>query len=93
MEISGKELDYQMYCHGCSVSGRSESKDEFETGYANGQFHFHTDKALLLDLLETYKVNIQFLAQEWLASNTRASAWGETPLEAACRLILILSRK
>jgi hypothetical protein len=43
-------------------------------------------------MLETYKINVQFLADEWLASNTKASAWGETPLVAACRLVLILNQ-
>ena len=89
-DLIGEELDYQMYCHACKATGQSASRATFDTGYGKGQFHFHQDKTLLLDLLETYRVNVQFLAEEWLASNERASAWGETPLIAACRLVLKL---
>lgn len=88
--LSGEELDYQMYCHACKVTGKAASRAEFEAGYSKGQFQFQTDKALLLDLLETYRINVQYLAEEWLASNERTSAWGATPLEAACRLVLQL---
>lgn len=89
-DLTGEELDYQMYCHACKVTGKTPSKSEFEAGYSKGQFHFQTDKTLLLDLLETYRINVQYLAEEWLASNARSSAWGATPLEAACRLVLQL---
>jgi hypothetical protein len=91
-EFSGQDLDYQMYLHACKVSGKSPQDDEFDKAYSQGQFHFHQDKALLLDLVETYKINTQYLAQEWLASTARASAWGETPLIAVCRLVLALNR-
>lgn len=91
VEITGEELDYQMYCHACKVTGQTASRSAFDTGYRQGQFHFQEDKTLLLDLLETYRVNVQFLAQEWLASNDRGSAWGESPLVAVCRLILKLN--
>ncbi len=91
-EVKGESLDYEMYQYACRVSGKPPSKAEFEQGYQQGQFQFQRDKQLLLDMLETYKVNVQFLANEWLASNTKASAWGETPLVAVCRLILILNR-
>lgn len=90
-EINGEALDYQMYCHACKATGQTPSQHAFNTGYAQGQFHFQQDKALLLDLLETYKINVQYLAEEWLASCSNASAWGETPLIAACRLILKLA--
>ena len=90
-ELSGEALDYQMYCHACGVTGQTPSKQAFDAGYGQGQFRFQMDKTLLIDLLETYKINVQYLAQEWLASNDRASAWGETPLVAACRLILKLN--
>ena len=89
-EMNGETLDYAMYCHACKVTGQTPSKPAFDAGYAKGQFHFQTDKSLLLDLLETYRINVQFLAEEWLASNERNSAWGETPLQAACRLVLQL---
>ena len=89
-DLTGEELDYQMYCHACKRAGQTASRSGFEAGYAKGQFQFQRDKTLLLDLLETYRVNVQYLADEWLASNDRASAWGETPLIAACRLILKL---
>ena len=90
-ELRDQALDYEMYCHACKVSGKEPSKPEFEQGYSSGKFHFHQDKALLIDLVETYKINVQFLAQEWLASTTKASCWGETPLIAVCRLVLIIS--
>ncbi|RLP55990.1 MAG: hypothetical protein D6160_00870 [Ketobacter sp.] len=91
-EVEGQNLDYEMYQYACKVSGKSPSQTEFEQGYQQGQFQFQKDKQLLLDLLETYKINVQFLAEEWLASNTKASAWGDTPLVAVCRLVLILNR-
>lgn len=81
-----------MYQHACKVSGKTPSQNEFELGYTEGKFHFHQDKALLLDLIETYKINTQYLAQEWLASTAYGSAWGETPLVAVCRLVLALNR-
>lgn len=89
-DLSLAELDYQMYCHACAVTGQTASRQAFEQGYGKGQFQFHQDKSLLADLLETYRINVQYLAEEWLASNDRASAWGATPIEAACRLVLIL---
>ena len=70
--------------------GKAATRGEFDTGNSKGQFNFQQDKSLLLDLLETYRINVQYLADEWLASNDRSSAWGETPLQAACRLILRL---
>jgi hypothetical protein len=89
--LSGKALDYQMYLHACKVLNHAHtSKKEFEEGYEKGQFHFSTDKNLLADLLETYRVNVQFLAGEWLASNTQGSAYSSSPLEAVCRLILLV---
>lgn len=91
-EVKGQDLDYEMYRYACKVSGKTPSEAEFEQGYQKGQFQFQKDKQLLLDMLDTYKVNVQFLADEWLASNTKASAWGETPLVAVCRLVLILNR-
>lgn len=88
--LSGKALDHQMYLHACKVLQQAHSKNEFEAGYEKGQFHFSTDKSLLVDLLETYQVNVQFLAGEWLASNTQSSAYSASPLEAVCRLILLI---
>lgn len=88
--LSGMELDYRMYGHACAATGQTASRQTFEQGYEEGRFHFHQDKALLADLLETYRINVQYLAEEWLASNDRASAWGVSPCEAACRLVLIL---
>ncbi len=90
-ELRDQALDYEMYLHACKVSGKQPSKEEFEANYSKGQYQFHRDKTLLLDLMETYKINVQYLAQEWLASTPKASAWGETPLVAVCRLVLTLS--
>lgn len=91
-ELTGRGLDFEMYRHACKVSGKTPTDAEFDQGYQKGQFHFHQDKALMLDLVETYKINTQYLAQEWLASTTKGSAWGETPLVAVCRLILTLNQ-
>ena len=90
-DLSGEELDYWMYQHACKVMEQSSSKDEFDKGYSNGQFHFSSDKALLADLMETYNINIQRLAGEWLASTDGNSFYGDTPLMAACRLIVALT--
>ena len=90
-DLSGEHLEYWMYQHACKVLSKTGSKDEFEKGYANGQFHFATDKALLGDLMETYNINIQRLAGEWLASTAGNSFYGDTPLMAACRLVVALT--
>ncbi len=90
-ELAGQELDFAMYQHACQVSGKAADKKEFEVAYEQGKFHFHQDKLLLLDLIETYKINVQFLADEWLASTQIGSAWGNTPLIAVCRLVLTLN--
>ena len=92
-DLSGESLDFAMYQHACAVTGEKGSESAFKAGYGEGKFHFHSDKTLLLDLVETYRLNIQFLANEWLASTTSGSAWGETPLIAACRLVLLLNPK
>lgn len=91
-ELVGQALDYEMYRHACKVTGETPSQGDFESGYSEGRFHFHQDKALLVDLIETYKINVQFLANEWLASTTKGSAWGETPLIALCRLVVTFNR-
>ncbi len=88
--LTGKSLDYQMYLHGCKVLHQPHSRTTFDESYEAGQFHFSADKSLLIDLLETYHVNVQYLAGEWLASNTQGSAYSHSPLEAVCRLILLV---
>lgn len=90
-ELSGEDLDYWMYQHACKVTERSGSREDFDKGYQQGQFKFSTDKALLIDLMETYNVNIQRLAGEWLASTAGNSFYGDTPLIAACRLVIALT--
>ena len=90
-DLIGEELDYQMYCHACKATGQPPSRSAFDAAYGKGQFRFQQDKTLLVDLLETYRINVQYLAEEWLASNDKASAWGETPLVATCRLVLKLT--
>ncbi len=90
-DLSGEHLDYWMYQHACKVLDKSGSKEDFDKGYGNGQFHFSSDKALLSDLMETYNINIQRLAGEWLASTAGNSFYGDTPLMAACRLVVALT--
>lgn len=90
-DLSGEQLDYWMYQHACKVLEKAGSKEDFDKGYGNGQFQFSTDKALLVDLMETYNINIQRLAGEWLASTAGNSFYGDTPLMAACRLVVALT--
>ena len=90
-DLTGEELDYWMYQHACKVLAKTGSKQEFEAGYGQGQFQFSSDKALLVDLMETYNINIQRLAGEWLASTAGNSFYGDTPLMAACRLVIALT--
>ena len=89
-EVSGKQLDYKMYEYACRVLDRKPSVESFEKGYSNGQFHFSTDASLLVDLMQRYKINLQQLAGEWLASTTQGSVYSPNPVEAACRLVLKL---
>ncbi|PCJ45589.1 MAG: hypothetical protein COA99_04500 [Moraxellaceae bacterium] len=88
--LEGKELDYWMYKHACEVLENNGTKEEFESGYADGRFHFCEDKALLPDLLETYTINLQRLAGEWLASTSGHSYYADSPLVAANRLVIAL---
>lgn len=88
--LEGKELDFWMYKNACEVLEKNASKEEFDSGYSAGKFHFYEDKALLVDLMETYTINIQRLAGEWLASTSGQSYYADTPLIAACRLVVAL---
>lgn len=88
--LEGKELDFWVYKNACEVLEKKGSKEEFDAGYSEGKFHFHEDKALLADLMETYTINIQRLAGEWLASTSGQSYYADTPLIAACRLVVAL---
>ncbi|MBL4868552.1 MAG: hypothetical protein JKY67_19480 [Pseudomonadales bacterium] len=87
-DLTGKELDYWMHQHACRVTGKAGTRKEFDEGYAKGKFQFSTDKPLLYDLTTTYQIRVQMLADEWLASTTKSSFYGENPLEAACRLVV-----
>lgn len=89
--LLGEQLDYWMYCHASKVMGEAPSKGDFEKAYTDGKFHFSADRALLADLMETYNINIQRLAGEWLASTSGNSYYGDTPLIAACRLVIGLT--
>lgn len=90
-ELEGEKLDYWMYRHACQVLDKEHSKGEFEEGYQKGEFRFSTDKAILPDLLELYTINVQRLAGEWLASTPDSSVYGETPILAVCRLVIIMN--
>jgi len=87
-ELTGKELDYWMYLHACKVVGKTGTRTDFDANYDKGLFHFSTDKPLLFDLATSYQIRVQLLADEWLASTENSSAWGENPLQAACRLVI-----
>ena len=88
--LTGKELDYWMYYHACKTLEKTPSRETFETDYTQGKFHFYQDKALLVDLMHQHNIRIQRLAGEWLASTESASAYGDCPLSAACRLVLFI---
>ena len=90
-DLSGVELDYWMHQHACKVRGTAGTREDFNKGYSEGKFQFSTDKPLLYDLTITYQIRVQLLADEWLASTTNSSFYGETPLEAACRLVVAKS--
>jgi hypothetical protein len=81
------ELDYRIYQHACKTLAQSASREIFEQGYGQGLFHFSSQKMLLADILSLYKINLQQLAGEWLASTHQASAYGREPLTAALTLI------
>ena len=88
--LEGEELDYWMYRNACEVLENKASKQDFDSGYAEGKFHFSEDKALLSDLMETYTINIQRLAGEWLASTSGHSYYANSPIIAAIRLVIAL---
>ncbi len=80
-------LDFHIYQHACKMLDQQPSREAFEQGYAQGQFHFSSQDALLAELMQLYQINLQQLAGEWLASTANASAYGEQPLKAALKLI------
>ena len=88
--LSGKDLDYWMYRHACKVLEKTPTDSEFNDGHGQGKFQFSQDASLLQDLMTQYEIRVQFLADEWLASTTSNSVYGATPLEAACRLTVII---
>lgn len=88
-ELTGRDLDYWMYQHACKVLNKKPTKQEFDQGYGEGKFHFSEDLSLLQELMVTYTIRVQYLAEEWLASNTTSSVYGETPIQAVCRLVVI----
>lgn len=87
-DLSTKQLDFFMYQHACQTLKKTGSKQEFTDQYQQGQFHFSQDPALLSDILLSYCINIQNLSGDWLASDVNSSAYGTTPTEAACRLVI-----
>lgn len=86
--LSGKELDSSMYKHACQRLGKSPSEQEFEQGYARGEFHFLEDAALLGELISLYEVNLHRIGGEWLALCTGVACYGATPAEAVCRWVV-----
>lgn len=86
--LSGKELDSSMYQYACQRLGKTPSQDEFEQGYARGEFHFVADAALLGELIALYRINLHQLSGEWLAFRDNLGCYGETPSEAVCRWVV-----
>lgn len=89
-QLTVEQLDYYMYLLGCKTLDKTGDMASFKAGYAKGEYHFVQERSILTDLLETYSINVQKLAGEWLASNTENSSFSATPTEAACRLIIKL---
>ncbi|HET8708113.1 MAG TPA: hypothetical protein VFM46_17540 [Pseudomonadales bacterium] len=89
-ELAGVELDYWMYQHACKATGQHASRKAFDEGYRTGDFHFSTDKALALDLIQLYSINLQMLSGEWLAFARGMGYYAATPNEALCRLVVAL---
>lgn len=90
-ELSGEQLDYWMYLQACNLMDKTGNKADFDAGYSEGKYHFLDDRALLMDLVETYQMNIQRIAGDWLASSAGSSFYGDSPLVAACRLVVALT--
>ena len=86
--LKGEVLDYWMYRHAAKELGREASDLEFEKGYGAGQYHFAVDKALVVDLMLRYSVRLQMIGSEWLASTENGGQFGNSPNEAACRLVV-----
>ena len=77
-----------MYKHAAYVLGKDASEAEFRKAYTEGRYHFTEDPSLLNDLLLEHSLRMQMLGDEWLASTEKASAYGKTPIEAACRFVV-----
>ena len=88
-ELSGKSLDYWMYKYATHLIGEPSNDESFEAGYSEKRFHFSQDPMLLSDLLVQHNIRLQMLGGEWLASTEQTSAFGETPILAACRLVVM----
>ena len=86
--LKGEALNYWMYRHAAKELSRDASDAEFEKGFAAGQYQFATDKALVVDLMLRYSVRLQMIGSEWLASTEKGGQFGESPNEAACRLVV-----
>lgn len=88
LAVSRKSLDARMYKHACQRLGKTPSEQDFEQGYARGEFHFQSDAALLGELIALYEINLHRLGGEWLALGKGTSCYGETPSEAVCRWVV-----
>ena len=82
-----KALDYQLYQHGAQLLKKSASEADFLAGYQTGKYQFSQAPNLLDSLLSIYKINLQTLCGEWLASTETASQFGKTPIESVSGLI------
>ncbi len=85
-----KQLDFLCYQKACSVLSQTNSTQEFETGYAQGQFHFSDQPELILQLIQEHKINLHFLSGEWLALCQGKAKYGQTPNEAVIQVFLAL---
>jgi hypothetical protein len=86
--LSDGEINYLIYQYAAGVLSKHFSKEDFEQGVLAGNYNFLENKALLPDLMELYRFNLQFLCDEWLASNDKMSFFGKTPMHAAALFII-----
>ncbi len=90
--VPDEQLNYLIYKYAAHLLDQNSSIEAFHKGQEDGQFNFLANKALLPDLMDLYRFNLQFLCDEWLASNDKMSFYGKSPMHAAARFIIAARR-
>ena len=91
--LSDNEINYLIYQYAAGILSKQFSKEDFDRGGIAGSYNFLENKALLPDLMEVYRFNLQFLCGEWLASNEKISFFGKTPMHAAAFFVIAQGKK